>query len=505
MCPTPEGPGGHRRSPAGDPPLAREEGPDAPQTHRRSAFRSVVGNTFWLVLGEFGSRLLAFFTFVHLAPTLLRAGQGMIDLGLTIFSFLSIVSRGGVEIRAVRIAARSRGSLGRLAGITVLLSAAYFLLLFLLLAATSVFFSPTQRQVVLLLAAAAALFPLATRFAFVGREELGIVPISRIAAQGVFLVLCLLAVREPTHVSRVAFFWLGATFLEVAINGAWFRARFGRIRFRIRPSRLWLWVRATFGLSLSRAARLLMTMIDVFALGLLVPEEQLGEYSVANKIPMFAVMTAILVHTPIFPVVSRVIASGDRRRLSAIVADTTWASLGATIPPVLCLALVSEPLLLWLFTGEYQASIPLFEILLWKVPLVALSSLFRTLVWAREPRLDTRLATLGLLASIVAVVLGITWAGTRGAAFGILVGEGVLLVLYAKAAIPSVNPRALLSAQAGLALAAALALVGAVALGTRGMSAERSIGVALLAAPVTAALANLSFARRLWREMRDRN
>jgi O-antigen/teichoic acid export membrane protein len=469
---------------------------------RASDFRRVVESSLWFVLSEAGARALSFLAVLYLTRTLTLAGMGAVEFGFSVFTFTQLASTGGIGILVMRRAATSTRGLGRLAGTALLVAWCHWIVVLAVLAAgVWILPTPAMRQSALLFGLAAGVVPLAPRFALVAREHARIVAAAIFAAQATYLGLCLLAVRAPEHLMRVPLLVLASGAVQAALQLAGFVAAYGPLRLRVRPRRLAAWLRATLALDPGALARNLTLGVDLLLLGALVSAEEVARYAIALKVPLFLMTITGLTLTAVFPALARARAGGEQARLAAMQADVLRAALGGMLPGVLALAAVGTPLMVLLFTDRFRAAAPLFALLLWRVPLTVLIGLFRSFVWIEQPAAEVRIAVRGLATSVVAIVTLVPLVGTAGAAFGILLGDLVLLVLYARH--PSV-PRGsfAVDARALATLGLALALAAGVAWEARALPPVTAIATALAAWVAAGLVANARYARRLWQELR---
>jgi O-antigen/teichoic acid export membrane protein len=470
-----------------------------------SALRRVAANSLWFAAAEAVRSGLSFVAILYLSRTLSVGGMGIVEFGFAVFGMTQIVSTGGVDVLTIRRAARSPRDIGRLAGTSLLLSESYFFAAFAVMAISfSVLRLPAEmRQAALLFALAAATVPSGMRFALVGRERARVLAIVVPLGQAAFLALCVLGVHGSEDVLRVPLFLTIAIGLRSIIQLSAVMRRHGRIRFRLNISRYRSWLAATLRPSLGSVARALMLTIDVLVLGALMPTEEVAKYGIAAKIPLFLSTLAFLVHTAMFPTVARAVSAGDSRRLAAIQGDTMKAVLGVALPGVLCLAPVAEPLVILLFTAKFRASVTLLSVLLWRFPLLALSGVFRLVVWAKDPQLDAHVALVALGASAMGIVFLVTATGTIGATYGILIGDVVALIFYAWRALPSLG-RVDLDDYGWLTrLVLGLGMVAGIGWVFRRGSGLARIGAALLGWGTASLIADLPYIQRLWREMRE--
>jgi hypothetical protein len=158
---------------------------------------------------------------------------------------------------------------------------------------------------------------------------------------------------------------------------------------------------------------------------------------------------------------------------------------------------------LLLFTTKFRASVSLLSVLLWRFPLLAVSGLFRIMVWAKDPQLDAHVALRALGASAMGIVFLVIAKGTIGAAYGILFGDVVALALYARRALPSLGRLDLDDCGWLTRLVLGLGMAGGVGWVFRQGSGLARIGAALLAWGAASLITDLPYIQRLWCEVRN--
>jgi O-antigen/teichoic acid export membrane protein len=199
--------------------------------------------------------------------------------------------------------------------------------------------------------------------------------------------------------------------------------------------------------------------------------------------------------------VVRSVAARDISRLRLIHGELVQVVVGTGLPIVLALSLVSETLMTLLFGEAFRDSGPLLRILVWKALLVGAGGLYRNAVLARQPALEMRVTLVGFAATAASVLALGPAFGAPGAAFGILLGQAILLVGYALAAQRQVAPLPRFGAAWLARLAAGLGLV---AMAWRLVAAEAElvrVSVVLAAGGIAVLLVDLPVAQRLRREL----
>jgi O-antigen/teichoic acid export membrane protein len=433
---------------------------EPPAAARRppSGARRVLGNSAWLIAAEGGTRVLSLVAILYLSRTLARDGLGIVQIGLALFAVLQLVCTGGVETLFVREAARRPGEVRRLAGQSVLLGWAQLAVALgaVALGTWLVPMEPLLRRNALVFGLAAVFLPPAVRFVFLAAERVRIVGLGTIAAYGTFMALCLVGVRGPDDLGRVALFWMAGIALRAAVQLAAFVAAHGPPVFDGRG--LAARFRLTVALGAGSVARGLMLNADVLVLGLVVTPEEVAPYGLATKLPLFLASLATLFYTALFPTLVRAEAGDDGARVSRIQRETVEAVLGVMLPAAVCLGLAAGPLVRALFTDGFADAVPVLVVLLWRLPLLAVEGVYRTVLWARSPEADAR-TSVTALAVMVALLLAVAPAGgPLAAAWAMLAGDVVALALYARAVGPAAIGRDA-AVRIGLTTAAAAGLM----------------------------------------------
>jgi|GEM_PF-2496630 len=400
-----------------------------------SSLRTILGNAGALVIAEVVGRCLTFFAIAHLSRRLGPESMGMVELGLGIFGFLSLVALGGVEVLATRRVARRQGDIGRVA--TTQIAVAWLwttpaAAMALLLLATFNHPPPTA-LIAGAIGATALLSPFALRFAFQGREQMDGIALGSLLGQAVWTASVLFFVREPSDVRLVPMLWAAGEFSRVSLMLTLFGRRFGRLK-RTRGRAVRAWLTASAAMSIGRVARGLLYFVDVLVLGLFAPLEVVGLYAVGLRIPLFLVSSTTLVNRALFPSFSRVLREESVPGAARLLGMTAPAAISLGLASAITLAVAGEDFLVLLFGAPYAAAAPWFAILLFRAPLAGLSGLLRMVLWVERPRREASGAVLATTVTLVLLVTLTPTLGAGGSAAAMLIGEAVLLVVYLRAA-----------------------------------------------------------------------
>jgi len=397
-----------------------------------SGARTIFLNSAWMVGAEAATRITSLATILYLSRTLAPDGVGTVEFGLAVFGLLQLVTMNGVEARLVPAMVRAPGDATRLAGRSLLLAWGQMAVVFLLLLviAWGVGLSPRMWEAAFVFGSAATFAPFAFRFAFLGGERMWPVGLGLIAGALAYLGLTVGVVHAPGHALRVGACWLVAMLVRAAIPFSIFVRREGRPVAELRG--LGTDLVETAGLGIGGVARGVMVSIDVIVLGILARPEAVASYGLAAKLPLFLGTLIALFHTALFPTIVRAFTVGARDRVRRLTGTVLDVSLGIALPSVVCLGAISATVATVLFTSRFPDVGPLMALLLWRVPLSAMNGLCRMLVWARSPSRDARVAVEVLIVTVVVLVATTAWLGTWGTVVGMLCGDVVALVSYAR-------------------------------------------------------------------------
>jgi O-antigen/teichoic acid export membrane protein len=465
----------------------------------RSAVWRVLGNSAWLIVAEGGARALSLGTILYLSRTLAPDGMGAVQFGLAVFTFLQLVSTGGVEVLLTPEAARRPQDLARLAGRSLLVGWSTFAVAFTLVATGTwaLGMAPALWGGALAFGLVAVLAPVTLRFAFIGRERGRTVGTGIVAQHLVFFGLCVASVGRPDDVGRVALCWAAAFGARAASQLAIFAREHGAPRFD--ASGLAGVLSRTTRLGAGTVARGLVLGVDVLVLGLFRPADEVARYALAVKLPLFVASLATLFYTAVFPTLARAIAGGELERSRRIEVETLEAVLGAALPAALCLCLVADPLVVLLFGERFRDAAPLLAVLVWRIPLMAATGCFRTSLWARRPEADARIGVQVLVTAVVLLFAVAGRVGAPGVAVAMLVADAAALAMQLHAGGRHVLARVPPAALGRLATAMALAAVLVWTLPRD--DGALSVAMALVAWVTAALVADAPYARRLGREL----
>ncbi len=208
------------------------------------------------------------------------------------------------------------------------------------------------------------------------------------------------------------------------------RLRFGTLRFHITPANWWLLLKFSLPFALMTFTLLAAQDIDTVLLSLWRSPQEVGWYKAAyNLIFKLLFIKSVLLST-LTPQLSRYYGVSVGRVTKAF--NSAFKIMVMTsLPITIGVTLLSEQIVVWLYTDEYRASGIALAILVWALPALTLSGLCGSVAIASEKekramRVYSSTAILNFLLNVVVVAV---W-GYVGAAVTTVITETTTLLLF---------------------------------------------------------------------------
>jgi O-antigen/teichoic acid export membrane protein len=227
------------------------------------------------------------------------------------------------------------------------------------------------------------------------------------------------------------------------------------------PAAWWSLTREAVLLGLGRTLRKITWQVDTLLLPLLAGLGATGIYRAAYRPLFFFNWIPFVVAIPLFPHLSR-LAETDRGELALTYTKALKFMAIVSLPTSAALTAVAEPVIVLFFGAEYLASVPAFQVLIWSVNFLFLTSVFPFLFTAlRANRFYAYVMGLGLGVNLVLDLLLIPIMGVMGACWATLVAEAVMFVTgwigfrvlkFGVPLLPGVGVPALMSVGVGVGL-----------------------------------------------------
>lgn len=270
--------------------------------------------------------------------------------------------------------------------------------------------------------------------AFTGLEQLKYPAGATIAAKFIYTIVMVVVLVAGGGVYGLALATSFNSALTVAILYLFYR-RYGRITFGRPPEGFRLLVRGSVGFLIAGAVIVVYLQIDMVAMSLLVDEEQLGWYTVADVLMSSLLFIPSMLMSVLFPVIGRLHVEDTgavdvmmRRALSTLALAGVAVGFGA--------AVVAEPFAVLLYGERFREAGDVLAVLGIAAPLMFLTMLLGTRAQATgRKRFWTTLMTLAIVLSIVFDIIFVPLMdrladnGAIGGALGYVVTESMMVVV----------------------------------------------------------------------------
>jgi O-antigen/teichoic acid export membrane protein len=392
----------------------------------KQGWRMVLRRSAALLSGEAAARAVGFLVVLILARRLGPNGFGLVTLGLALVGWFTFVVDSGTEqlnVREVaRYPSRFRHIGERVLGLRLALS---LLAMALFVAGVEIFAkSAHTRDTVVLFAILLPFIALNLRWMVLGVGGSRGIAAGNIASRVVVLVGVLLLVPGETDVDRVPFLEAAGQLAYGLIVLVYVGRRVGFLRPRVDLEAWWSMLRQSVSLLVSGVARATIYTFDVILISLSLGPASVGIYGVATRPVMFLAGAAALFALSFLSAFSAT-AGGEAAALHG-------RALRVTITVYLAAAAVlsaAAPLIPYVFGQEYADAVPVLAVLAWRIPFVALGSMYTTVLLAHGRQ--TTLMKNSIVVALVVVLLdtvAILLFGLMGAAVGGIIASGMFFL-----------------------------------------------------------------------------
>jgi len=385
--------------------------------------------------GDVGSRAVGFLVTLYLARVLAPASFGTISIGLAVLGYLALLGSPGIQMVETRNAAATEGGMKERAGAILSLRLALAPLLIVLGYIVALLYGvPGETRIVIGLYSL-SLVPMALSldWLFQGKEDFRRVMFSRLMAAVIFAILVLFLVRSASAVAFTPVAFFGGNAAGAAYLAAGYFRRFGRPLLRWDPT---AWFRllgenAPAGLAMFLAQS--VTNLPPIVIGIFLSNADAGIFSAGMKLIFLLLIVDRTLNALFLPVATRFVV-GRKEEFPELLSAALNSIVVVMVPVLVVTSVLAGPLVLFLFGAGYEGAVPVVRVLSGYVILTLLNSLFVcTLMAFGRTRAYATVVGGGAVVLCGAVIAGTALAGTQGAAWGVDVGEAVVLaaLLYA--------------------------------------------------------------------------
>ena len=386
--------------------------------------------------GDIGARAVGFLVTLYLARILAPASFGIINIGMAVLGYLSLLGSPGIQMVETRNAAAAAGGMTartgailsmRLVAAPVLICLTYAVLMLGGVPAAT-------RDVVALYSLSLIPLALSLDWLFQGKEDFRGVMASRLLNSIVFGAAVFAFVRTESDVRLAPVAFLAGNLAGTLLLGAACRRRFGLPRLGWEPSEWGELLRSNVPAGTAMFLAQSVTNLPPIVIGVLLSNADAGIYSAGMKLIFLLLIVDRTLNSLFLPVATRYAVSRTEE-FPALLSAALTAVLVMMVPILIGTCIVARPVVLLIFGPGYEGAVPVVRVLTGYVLVTLLNSLvICTLVAFGRTRTYSVIVSGGALIVCVTVVAFTALLGPAGAGAGIVVGEGVMLGWLVRAA-----------------------------------------------------------------------
>jgi O-antigen/teichoic acid export membrane protein len=394
--------------------------------HARSL--RIVRNIFSLSFGELSAKLLSFAAIVYIARVSGSETLGIIGFATAALSYFSLAANPGLdtiglrEIAGESTHARSSSNIFA-ARLLLLLPVGALFLLFVFLPDLG----HTKKLVLLFFGATLLLTPLSLDFYFMGLERMGVVAFRKTLQAVLYLIGIILLVTGPDDILLIPIVFCLAMCISFVPQPLFLKEK--RILRANEITRTRLQALLGTAIVVGGAQMFIMTylQIDLVMCGIMLPNDQVGWYTAAQRITAGFSMLAYVLLQAHMPELTRATTGTER---SAALRHLMWVMV---VPGLLLSAggfVFAEQLLLLVFGNSYLSGSDALRILSLNTGLVFVNmALANPLLAWKHDREYLSIVLGGALMNIILNAVLIPRYGISGAAWATLTAEGLVFIL----------------------------------------------------------------------------
>jgi O-antigen/teichoic acid export membrane protein len=377
-----------------------------------------------LSVGDFIAKAAYFAAFVYMAQKLGVASYGVLEFAVAIRTYLLLVADSGLELWAVREAAKGVNVHRLVASVApsrLILAALAFLSVNGILAAIPE--NPNLRRILPLLGFTVFLQAFNLKWIFMGQERMMKVALGLVASQLVFAGIIFLFVKQPEDLIWVPVAFLASEFVIVVYFWRLFIKLHGRPRMEFHFHEFRQMLRPAFTLGASHALALMNYNLDSIIVGVMLGPGPVGWYAAAYKPVTACLALPVSYFLGLFPNLSRNYNENRKKFRSVLVRSLRLTTVFA-LPLGVAGTFLAEPAITFLFGANYERSVPALQLLSWSAVLVTLRGNFRQgLNAAGKQKLDLACASSAVLLNVILNLVLIPYYSIYGAAAATVASE----------------------------------------------------------------------------------
>ena len=389
--------------------------------------KHVAINLVSLFSADMMRRVLGFISVVYLARVLGASGFGWISLGFAVLAYGTVLSAAGLPTFGMRHIAQ-KGS-DDIVGVIIsdrLLSA---FIVFSLIAVCTFLWIPAGTERWLILIFAFSIFP-QTFFLdwyFQGKETMKIIGAARVCSSAVYTALAVVFVHDPEQIIWVACAAVAGDTAASLLMIRKFKKEHPEVRLFVSPS--FGLLKQSIPLSVGVVIAALVMSYPPFVLGIFQSTTEVGIYSAASRLVLFLLIGDRLLSSVFLPASMRRQEESPQKLASMISIAAHWILIAA-LPVAVGGILFAERFIVLVFGRAFIDATGVLKILVWYFFLTMLHTIFTSGLLAvhQEKAYGKIMAATAVLYAVL-VTLGTVFFGALGAAFGVVLSEGISLLM----------------------------------------------------------------------------
>lgn len=384
-------------------------------------------NLLSLFSADIARRLFGFIAVAYLARILGKEGFGAVNLGFAVLAYVMVLSAAGYPTLGTKKIAQ--GGQPELVG-SVIGSRLIATIIVLFVVVFTVLTAVQDTTIVLLIILfSCAVLPqiFFVDWFFQGKETLGIVSAARVMQAFVYLAVVIIFVRTINDILWVAVGSISGECVAAVMLFVRFRMKHPDVHIRIKPSLHLL--KQSIPLAVGIVLTTLVINYPSLALGIFTTTSDVGTYSAASKLVYFLLMGDRILILLLLPASARKY-SDSPETFNRMLTDAMRWILIISLPVAVGGILIANKLIAIIYGSEYGSSIAVFQVFIWYFFITMLHTVYTAgLIGVGGEKSYGKIMLVTAFAYLVSVTAGTCLFGAIGAAFGVVIAEGISVLL----------------------------------------------------------------------------
>jgi O-antigen/teichoic acid export membrane protein len=376
-------------------------------------------------------RLMGFVSVAYLARILGKEGFGVVNLGFAVLAYSMVLGAAGFPILGTKLVAQGKSQefVGKIICNRLIMSV--FILIVVCTVILLVIPDLTLAYLIILFSFCIIPQALYLDWFFQGKETMGIVSGARILESAIYLIVILIFVRTAQDVLWVAVGAIMGNFITAIILYARFRSIYSGVHLDMKPSMKLL--KQSMPLAIGVILATLVGNYPPIALGVFNTTSDVGIFSAANKFVFSLMVGDRILLLLLVPASARKYTQAPQAFKEMLNEAVKWILI-LGLPIAVGGTLIADDLTILVFGIEYIESAVVLKVLIWYFLLTMLHTIFTSgLIGAGGEKSYGNTMIITALIYLFCVSIGAYWFGPLGAAFGVVVAEGVGVLLINRA------------------------------------------------------------------------